>query len=164
MTHCPSSSEFPELLITVTLTFSCLSFREANDLRAQITGTKESVRGMRQERDVSCYDLLLDDVTEMCAVCCYRSLSSLAQALHRRVSQVRQEEDEIKRKTFSEKSRSEELKREVEALFVQKRALTSHFRSQEKEYKDFIAQLRQKQKQQLVMRKQEERAKKEKEM
>ena len=80
------------------------------------------------------------------------------------MSQVRQEEDEIKRKTFSEKSRSEELKREVEALFVQKRALTSHFRSQEKEYKDFIAQLRQKQKQQLVIRKQEERAKKEKEM
>ena len=47
---------------------------------------------------------------------------------------------------------------------MQKRALTSHFRSQEKEYKDFIAQLRQKQKQQLVIRKQEERAKKEKEM
>ena len=138
-------------------------FSIANDLRAQITAMKESVRSMRVERDVSSLPMT-SHLNAIYVNITWECVAASFQSLFKRNAQVRQEEDEIKKRAFRDKNRNEELKKEIDTLYEQKRTVTSHFKAQEKEYKDFLSQLRHKQKQQLVMKKQEERAKKEQEL
>ncbi|XP_064596678.1 uncharacterized protein LOC135463348 [Liolophura sinensis] len=77
--------------------------------------------------------------------------------LYKQVSSLKSQEDDLRRKNSVNKSKNETVKKELDELYEQKRHLVSEFKKYEKEYYGLKDEVRKKQRQESLKKREEEK-------